>query len=114
MNTYTLDEVRLLAQIFNDNADLSHLSQEEADIWHSTVNYPGMLEEVIVEKISPQAILMEFLGAYENLVNNEETRLILHEFLFSTPLSDMPLHINDKDTSYWKHKIALWRLKIDR
>lgn len=114
MNIYTIEEIKILAQIYEDNNPLIGITKEEAAQYGGAFSYVELMEKVIKECKLPGASLMEFLGAYEAVAYDESSRELLRKFLFEEPLIDMPLHINDSDADRWKSHVASWRLKINK
>jgi len=112
MNTYTIDDLKILAQIYQDNSDPSPLTPEQLETYEGYFSYPKLMEKVIEEKKTPEDSLMEFIGAYDSVVFDSKSWQMLHNFLFYTSIDKMPLHINDKGQEIWKAKVAQWRLKI--
>lgn len=114
MNIYTIEEVRILAGIYQQNNQSSGLTPEELEKYGGNFSYTDLMETVIQEKKLPGASLLEFVGAYDMAATNPEGWGELRSFLFEAPLSEMPKHINDKDTDEWKRKVAQWRLQISK
>jgi hypothetical protein len=115
MNEYTIEDIKILAQVYDDeNSSAIGLTPEEISQFGGAFSYQDLMGTIIKEKETPEDSLMEFLGAYESVVFDEISRKRLHDFLFTTPLEEMPLHINDKDTFIWRFRVAIWRLRINK
>jgi hypothetical protein len=114
MNTYTIDDVRALAQIYEENAVPSVLSEEDKKLYGGNFSYVELMEAVIKDKKLPEASLLEFVGAYDNVVFDQKSHDMLFNFLFVLPLRDMSTHINDKGSEEWKNKVATWRFQIGK
>ena len=113
MNIYTIEDIRILAQIYSENI-IEYLSKKEIEQYGGAFSYTDLMETIIKDKKLPGASLMEFLGAYESVVYDEKSSKVLHDFLFETPIEEMPLHINDEGTLLWQNRVATWRLKINK
>jgi len=107
MNSYTIDDLKILAQIYQSN-----FCAELQETYEGYFSYIKLMEKVIEEKRTPENSLIEFIGAYDSVVYDANSRNMLHDFLFNTPLEDIPMYINDNGREVWKAKIAQWRLKI--
>ena len=115
MNIYTIDDVRLLAKIYEEyNTTIKGLTDEEMVQFGLKLSYIDIMETVIKEKESPEASLMEFIGAYDMAAFPPTGWEPLNYFLFKAPLIDMPKHINDSGKDEWKKKVAQWRLQIGK
>jgi len=114
MNIYTLEDVKVLAEIYDEKAVPSGLTEEEAKEFGAHFSYTGLMETVIKDKKLPGASLLEFIGAYDNVVYDDTTRDMLFHFLFIHPLTEMSTHINDTGAEEWKNKVATWRFKIGK
>lgn len=115
MNIYTIDDVRLLAKIYEEyNTSIEGLTEEEMTQFGTRFSYIDLMETVIKEKESPEDSLMEFIGAYDMAAYPPEGWEPINHFLFEAPLSEMPKHINDSEGEEWKKKVAQWRLQIGK
>ena len=115
MNIYTIDDVRVLAKIYEDyNTSIEGVTEEEMEKYGGNFSYIDLMETVIKEKKLPGASLLEFIGAYDMAAHPPEGWEPINHFLFEAPLSDMPKHINDSGGEEWKKKVARWRLQIGK
>ena len=116
MNIYTIDDVRLLAKIYEEyNTAIAGLTEEEKNRFGTAAfSYISLMEIIIKEKESPEASLLELIGAYDMVAHPPEGWEPINHFLFEAPLSDMPKHINDSGGEEWKKKVARWRLQIGK
>jgi hypothetical protein len=114
MNIYTIEEVRVLAGIYQGHNDPSALTTEEMEKYGGNFSYVDLMETVINDKKLPGASLMEFIGAYDMAATTPEGWDELKRMLFDAPLSEMPKHINDEGTEEWKKKVAQWRLQLNK
>lgn len=114
MNTYTIDEVKVLAQIYEEDNIFPTLSEEETKSFGGNFSYVELMEAVILEKKLPGASLLEFIGAYDNVIYDQKSHDMLFNFLFIIPMTDMPKHINNEGPEEWMKKVATWRMKIGK
>lgn len=105
MISYTLDDVRKLGGIDQEEEDRTELA---------IFDYNNLLEEVIKEKKTPEASLMEYIGAYHSIVYDPTTRELLMIFLFKVPVDDMPKYMNDSGDLAWRSKLSRWRMAIGK
>jgi hypothetical protein len=114
MIKYTFDEIRLLAQIYDEATGSIQVALNRVMASIKPYNYTELLEISIKEKGTPESSLINFLGAYDAIVYNKESWEMLHRFLFKEPIESMALHINDTGADIWKSKVAKWRLQINK
>lgn len=115
MITYTFEDIDVLAQIYQNTIPKLNMEAYNLDTSHiNAFNYHNQIKEIIKEKKTPSATLMEFLGAYESAVNDPASKEFLHKFLFEEPLDEMPLFISSKGEKTWKDMVSIWRLKIGK
>jgi hypothetical protein len=114
MIEYTLDEIKLLADLYNSESVKIDIPPKDQTEFGPFFSYTQLMDTVIKEKSTSEASLMEFLGAYESVVYDSTSYNILHEFLFDTPLKNMSLHINKEGQESWMSKVSRWRLKIGK
>jgi|WetSurMetagenome_2_1015567.scaffolds.fasta_scaffold75281_2 hypothetical protein len=115
MNRFTITDVQVLGQVYNDNIpNDTGLTDKDIKEFGSALDYEDLMKRVIAEKETPEKSLMEFLGAYDSVVYDEKSWNMLHDFLYQTPLNDMPRYLNCSESELWKSRIAQWRLKINK
>lgn len=112
MDKYTLDDVRILASIYEEKVEPSFLSDEDIEKYGGSYSYIKLIETIIKEKETPENSLMEFIGSYESAVYDSKSWQQLHSFLFDIFIDEMPTFINDKEHGGWRSKVAQWRLKV--
>ena len=115
MNRFTITDVQVLGQVYNENVPKNTgLTEEDIKKFGNPLDYVELMDNVIKEKETPEKCLMDFIGAYDSVAYNEESWKMLHDFLYETPLREMPMHLNDNGTELWKSKVAQWRLQINK
>jgi hypothetical protein len=103
MNTYTIQDVRELAQQFElAYPELAFINFNEDSIEICLKEYPE----------DPMRAIMEFLVGYYTLGTTKEIAQATYDFTFEIPLNNMPTYLND--TLRWKTAVASWRLKIGK
>lgn len=114
MIRYTIDEIRILAAIYQEKSLKPNIPESELAEYGEQFSYTNLMEYIIKEKENSEASLMEFIGAYDSVVYDAESWKMLRTFLFDEPIEKMPTYMNETGAYEWKSKVAQWRLNIGK
>lgn len=115
MNKFNFEEINTLIEMYEDTIETIEIEPNlYIPIYGEDFSYHNLFNEIIDEKKTPEASLMEFFGAHLCAVNNNESRSYLSNLLFHIPLDEMPLLITSNEDNKWKEMLAKWRLKIGK
>lgn len=112
MNKYTLEDIQLLGQIFDQTNELQNLDEEDRIKFTDYFSSISILNNTYKETRDLYSTLMSFLGHNKGAGTTTEKWNALHTFLFKTSLKKMTLHLNDSGEYSWRSIVAKWRLQI--
>lgn len=114
MINFTMDDVKKLADLYEANAEPNPMTPEEIAQYGGGFNYPDLMDSIIEERVTVEATVLEFIGAYENAASCSEDYNVIREFIFEQPLNNLPKYINKSEDEPWKSMIASWRLSLGK
>jgi hypothetical protein len=106
MIKYTLQEIIKLGELYNEEEKPKYLGLKVFD-------YVNLINQITEEKNgNTEKILLEFIGAYNFAIYDQDSYTGTYNFLFKMPLEMMYYFVNDN--TEWKSRVAKWRLNIKK